>query len=255
VKSEIPAIDQDTQITVDAAADGGDGAATKAKEEVVTIDEGVVQQAIAEKIENEQSRKKQKIETTEQASSISIVDSEYITNADRAFKIKIQRAKGKIQVDMTKERVYKRLNAKGKLYLAPLTTVGNLPFRKICVQYGADMTCGEMIYDDALLHGKAVDWALTKKWKNESCFGVQICGNKPYYMSMAAHLVASDEYQRKCDFLDINMGCPIDSVYNRGAGSGLFGRETRVLQVDCHQSTHGYNLVTPARLYTVYVNR
>jgi len=113
----------------------------------------------------------------------------------------------------------KRLNFEGKLYLAPLTTVGNLPFRRLCVGYGADITCGEMGLSQEFLTGNKNEWSLVRRHPSEKCFGVQLCGNRPQT------LVAATEHLKReapdLDFIDVNSGCPIDLVVKKGAGSAL----------------------------------
>lgn len=130
--------------------------------------------------------------------------------------------------DLIKERPEerRRVDFSNKLVLSPLTTVGNLPFRRICKEYGADITCGEMACVLPILNGYGAEWALTRRHKSEDVFGVQLCGNNSELISYASQLLSEN---CEIDFIDLNIGCPIDLIYKQGAGSALI-RRTNILE-------------------------
>ncbi|KAF9553435.1 FMN-linked oxidoreductase [Agrocybe pediades] len=115
----------------------------------------------------------------------------------------------------------KRFTGRAKLvHLAPLTTVGNLPFRRLCVNLGADITCGEMGLAGSFLAGSKEEWSLVRRHPSEKIFGVQVAGNKPGNLVPTAEVIAK-ELGSNVDFVDVNCGCPIDLVFKTGSGSAL----------------------------------
>eukprot|EP00475_Leptophrys_vorax_P032206 TRINITY_DN4952_c0_g1_i5.p1 TRINITY_DN4952_c0_g1~~TRINITY_DN4952_c0_g1_i5.p1 ORF type:complete len:542 (+),score=99.16 TRINITY_DN4952_c0_g1_i5:252-1877(+) len=114
-----------------------------------------------------------------------------------------------------------------KLYLAPLTTVGNLPFRRVCKILGADITCGEMAECKSILEGRAGEWALLRRHSSEDLFGVQISGNSVEELCKSVELIST---HCSVNFIDLNVGCPIDQVCKRGLGAGMLQKPNRMLE-------------------------
>uniref|UniRef100_UPI00358EF6D2 tRNA-dihydrouridine(47) synthase [NAD(P)(+)]-like n=1 Tax=Myxine glutinosa TaxID=7769 RepID=UPI00358EF6D2 len=126
----------------------------------------------------------------------------------------------------------KSVDFRNKLYLAPLTTCGNLPFRRVCKRLGADITCGEMAVCTNLLQGQTSEWALLKRHHSEDVFGVQVEGGFPDTMTKCADLL---NRSIDIDFVDINMGCPLDLVCHKvgqlGGGCALLTKSLKLQQI------------------------
>ena len=104
-----------------------------------------------------------------------------------------------------------------RLVLAPMAGVTDFAYRTICAQLGAAVTVTEMVSSRALVYQDKKSRALLRKNEGSIC-GAQIFGNDPSVMAQAAELAA--EYSG-CDFIDINMGCPMPKIANNGDGSAL----------------------------------
>ena len=103
------------------------------------------------------------------------------------------------------------------LVLAPMAGVTDWAFRSICAEMGANITVTEMVSSRALVYKDKKSAALLKKTPMGIC-GAQIFGNDPAVMAEGARLALEIS---GCDFLDINMGCPMPKIANSGDGCGL----------------------------------
>ena len=112
----------------------------------------------------------------------------------------------------------------GAVVLAPLTVGGNLAFRRLCTELGADVTVGEMAVVRKLLGGSPSEYALLKSHPDERFFGVQLADRKPESLAEAARIAES----RGARFVDLNCGCPIHEITRRGLGASLLRKPTRV---------------------------
>ena len=103
------------------------------------------------------------------------------------------------------------------LFLAPMAGVTDWAFRTICARLGAAVTVTEMVSSRALVYKDQKSAKLLRKNEGSLC-GAQIFGNNPQVMAEGARLALEIS---GCDFIDINMGCPMPKIANSGDGSGL----------------------------------
>ena len=109
------------------------------------------------------------------------------------------------------------LETNGLTVLAPMAGVTDWAYRTLCAELGAAVTVTEMVSSRALVYQDKKSVGLLKKTPVGLC-GAQIFGNDPEIMAQGAKLALQHS---DCDFLDLNMGCPMPKIVNNGDGSAL----------------------------------
>ena len=106
--------------------------------------------------------------------------------------------------------------------VSPMVGITDLPFRRMCRAFGADLAFCEMIAGPALvairkgkLNSKHLRILGTES--AEKPFAVQLFGSHPDALYIGAQVAA----ENGADIIDLNMGCPTKRVAGNGSGSGL----------------------------------
>ena len=123
---------------------------------------------------------------------------------------------------MTGEEIFR-----GRLIMAPMTRGTDLPFRLLANEWGATVCCGEMAYAHRTGGRDRGDLPLLRRHPSERIFGVQLAGKIPEVMAEAAKVAEG----MGADFVDVNLGCPIDEVTRRGFGASLLQRASKVAAI------------------------
>jgi len=220
------------------------------EEEAGEVKPGVVN-VVSARIKNDLSKKRIKLEKSDQYLDWLAKDTERLTkhyqkqkdDADESKDYRAQYVEPPFKPS-EKRRIY---FGRETPVLAPLTTQGNLPFRRLCVELGAQVTYSEMALGLPMLQGQKADWTLMRAHESETTpprfdpsgpvaqgydnskdlkFGVQIAANVPWVAIKSTE--ALSQFLPHLRLVDLNCGCPVDMVYKSGAGSALLDAQSKL---------------------------
>lgn len=106
------------------------------------------------------------------------------------------------------------------VFLAPMTGVSDMPFRRLVKRMGAGLVISEMIASQAMIRFTRQSMRMIQSHGEEPMV-VQLAGCEPEVMAEAAKL--NEDLGAKV--IDINMGCPVKKIVNNYAGSALMRDE------------------------------
>lgn len=103
------------------------------------------------------------------------------------------------------------------LLLAPMDDISDSPFRRMCKYFGADIVYSEFVSSEGLIRDAQKSVRKMHFYPEERPIAIQIFGHSVESMSIAAQ--RAEEFEP--DFIDINAGCPVKKLVNKGACAAL----------------------------------
>ena len=111
------------------------------------------------------------------------------------------------------------LKIPNRVLLSPLAGVSDVPFRRICQEFGAGLTYIEMLSAAGMKHNTKKTGELLARHPAESILGAQITGPRAEVVAEGSRIL--EDLQLPVDTLDLNMGCPVKKIVAKGSGSAL----------------------------------
>jgi len=103
------------------------------------------------------------------------------------------------------------------LFLAPMEDITDPSFRMVCKMFGVDFMYTEFISSDGLIRDGRKSVKKLDIYDFERPIGIQLYGHLTEAMVEAAQIAE----EAKPELIDLNFGCPVKKIANRGAGAGM----------------------------------
>lgn len=113
------------------------------------------------------------------------------------------------------------------LLLSPMEDVTDTTFRLLCRKFGADMVYSEFVSADALLKNINRTYKKLEISEGERPTAIQVYGKSVDSIVEAAKIIET----AKPDIIDINCGCPVKKIANKGGGAALLQNIPKMLAI------------------------
>ncbi|HWL61082.1 MAG TPA: tRNA dihydrouridine synthase DusB [Microbacteriaceae bacterium] len=102
--------------------------------------------------------------------------------------------------------------------LAPMAGITNMPFRRLCAEYGDGLYVTEMITTRAIIARNPRTMQLIEHHPEERVRSIQLYGVDAETVAESVRILVAED---RVDHIDLNFGCPVPKVTRKGGGAAL----------------------------------